>query len=352
MSAMEFPIPLDQFVPLKFSLSKEELDKESLSALQKNIGLLRDAIIFFTAYANAKGLGGHTGGAYDIVPEMLIADAFRKGSKNIHPFNFDEAGHRVAIHYLMAALDKSSGMKIEELLHYREFDYGLPGHPDIDESKGIHFSSGRLGHLFGHVNGVAEQNPGMHILLFGSDGAQQEGNDAEAARYAAAHNLKVVLIIDDNDVTIESHPSSYLPTFSLEATFSGHGISVDQGDGEDIARLFKRIRAALLADKPIALINKRKMMPGVNGVEGSTKGHDSIPVEHAVTYLASKGHDKAVSLLSSAKAQKDSMVYLGSSREFAKNRVLFGSIVSLLLAKKSEDERKKVLVVSNDLGGS
>lgn len=52
------------------------------------------------------------------------------------------------------------------------------------------------------VNGVALANRGKTVFCLGSDGSQQEGNDAEAARLAVAQHLNVKLLIDDNDVTI------------------------------------------------------------------------------------------------------------------------------------------------------
>ena len=42
-----------------------------------------------------------------------------------------------------------------------------------------------------------------------------EGNNAEAARLAAAQALNVKLFIDDNDVTITGHPSEYLGPYNL-----------------------------------------------------------------------------------------------------------------------------------------
>jgi transketolase len=45
-------------------------------------------------------------------------------------------------------------------------------------------------------------NKGKTVFCLGSDGSQQEGDDAEAARLAAAQGLNVKLFIDDNDVTI------------------------------------------------------------------------------------------------------------------------------------------------------
>ena len=60
------------------------------------------------------------------------------------------------------------------------------------------------------VNGVALAHRDKTVFCLGSDGSQQEGNDAEAARLAVAQNLNVKMIIDDNDVTIAGHPSEYL----------------------------------------------------------------------------------------------------------------------------------------------
>ncbi len=121
--------------------------------------------------------------------------------------------------------------------------------------------------------------------MFGSDGSQQEGDDAEAARYAVARELKVKLLIDDNDVTIAGHPSHYMKGFDVAKTLAGHGLKVDEGDGEDIEALFRRIAAALSIEGPVALVNKRKMAPSVPGIEGLPKGHDVIPVEFAIEYL-------------------------------------------------------------------
>jgi transketolase N-terminal domain/subunit len=44
------------------------------------------------------------------------------------------------------------------------------------------------------VNGVAFANPGKIAVCLGSDGSQQEGNDAEAARLAVARGLNVKVL--------------------------------------------------------------------------------------------------------------------------------------------------------------
>ena len=114
---MDFPIDLSGYVPQKYDLNQEQLTGEQRQVLLNNIRIVRDSLVFFTALANVKGLGGHTGGAFDIVPELLIIDGFMKGSDSIHPVYFDEAGHRVAIQYMMAVLN--GYQEAESLLHYR-----------------------------------------------------------------------------------------------------------------------------------------------------------------------------------------------------------------------------------------
>ena len=217
----QFPIDTSAYVPLTLDLSRSELLPQELTQLRTNIQIVRDTIVFFTAIAGVKGLAGHTGGAYSIVPECLIAEAFMRGSDRVYPIVFDEAGHRVAIQYALAAFN--GRMPFEKLLHYREAGHGLYGHPELDRDLGVDFSSGRLGHMWPFVNGVAKGNPDKVVVVLGSDGSQQEGNDAEAARFAVAQRLNVKVLIDDNNVTIAGHPSEYLRGYDITKTLAATG---------------------------------------------------------------------------------------------------------------------------------
>lgn len=347
---MPFPIDLAQFRPLSFTLEDAALDAARLEDLRHNVALARDSLIFFTALANTKGLGGHTGGAFDIIPEALIASAFIRGTAGkCHPVLFDEAGHRVAMQYLMAVLVGRADA--ETLLHYREYGHGLYGHPERDEQTGIGFSSGRLGHLWSYVNGVAEANPGKILFLFGSDGSQQEGDDAEAARYAVARGLNVKLLLDDNNVTIAGHPDEYMKGYDLAKTLSGHGLFVQDCQGEDLAALYAAIHKAIATPGPAAVVVRRSMAPKVDGIEGSPKGHDVIAVDLAVAYLKAQGHAAAAAMLEQKPDKPAKPTYLGSTPETAKNRDEFGKIVVELLRKEA-DPKAKVLVVDSDLEGS
>lgn len=347
-----FPIDLGAYQAIALDPSTPTLTDEQRSALKANIQLCRDAIVFFTATGAARGVGGHTGGPYDTVPEVMIMDALFRGQPDkFVPTFFDEAGHRVATQYLMAALN--GDLPAEQLMHYREANHKLPGHPELGLTPGVKFSSGRLGHMWPYVNGVALANPGKAVFCLGSDGSQQEGNDAEAARLSAAQHLNVKLLIDDNDVTIAGHPSSYLPGFSVRKTLEGHGLKVLEGDGEDIDGLYARICEAVNTPGPVAVINKRSMAVGIEGIEGSTHGHDVIPVDAALKYLEARGQSAAVEVLKSIEKPKNSYKFMGSSDHIGSNRNVFGEAVVEVLGGMSEADRKaNVLVVDNDLEGS
>lgn len=349
-----FPIDVSEFTPLALDPAKplSDADRQTLAA---NIRLCRDVIVFFTSLAEAKGVGGHSGGAYDTVPEVMVAHGFMLharagGSPRIVPVLFDEAGHRVATQYLLAVLE--GDLAPERLLHYREFDEHLPGHPERGFTPGVHFSSGRLGHLWPFVNGVAMANPDAAVLLLGSDGSQMEGNDAEAARLAVAQRLNVKLLIDDNDITISGSPSEYLPGFDVARTLEGHGVPVDVGDGEDLDALYRRMAAAVLADGPQALVNRRVMCVGIDGLEGAAKGHGPIPPDVGRAYLSGHGRDAAVEMLSAATKLPGGPTSRGSSGK-GKNREAFGLVLNEILSEMSEsDRRAAVRVFDSDLEGS
>ncbi|KAK0120244.1 hypothetical protein ONS95_011650 [Cadophora gregata] len=328
------------------------LTVEQKADLLSNISLLRDTIVYFTASGAARGVSGHTGGPYDTVPEVCILEAFFKGSADkFLPIVYDESGHRVATQYLLSALH--GHLPFEHLLHYREANSKLPGHPELGLTPGIAFSSGRLGHLWSFVNGVAMAHPDKTLFMLGSDGAQQEGDDDEAARMAVAQGLNVKLLLDDNDVTIAGHPSEYLKGYSMTSTLKGHGLTVFDAPGEDIEKLYAAVCSAVTTKGPAAVVVKRKMAPGIKGLEGTSHAHDVIPVKVAVEYLKERGYDQAVSKLEAITPNSLAYLYTGSGKEKFANRVIFGeAVVSVLEPLSPEQAKERVLVVDSDLEGS
>jgi transketolase len=351
MANETFPIDLGKLQPLELDPAVTTLTDAQKATLKHNIQLCRDAIVFFTALAGAKGLSGHTGGAYDTVPELTIIRAFIANGAPIVPVFYDEAGHRVATQYLLSVLN--GAMPAERLLHYREFDSGLPGHPEKGLTPGVEFASGRLGHLWAFCNGVAMANPGKSVVLLGSDGSQMEGDNAEAARLAVGKQLNVKVLVDDNNVTIAGHPQEYLGGYDLTRTLSGYGLQTETTMGEDLDALYIDLCRAFSDPRPRALVIKRPMAPGIAGVEGSPKAHEVLETEISIAYLKKRGgYEKAIEMLEAAKPAKSPLSYKGSSG-VGKNRDDFGKIVNEILDGMTEADRVAgVKVFDNDLEGS
>ena len=356
MATEQFPIDLKQLKPLKLDPKRLTLTDEESATLKHNIQLCRDAIVFFTALAGARGLSGHTGGAYDTVPEVMILRAFIANGTPIVPQLYDEAGHRVATVYLNSVLD--GHMPAEKLLHYREYDQGLPGHPEKLLTPGVDFSSGRLGHMWAFCNGVAMANPGKAVVVLGSDGSQMEGDNAEAARLSVGQKLNVKVLIDDNNVTIGGHPQQYMAGYDLSRTLAGYGLEIETVLGEDFSSLYAGMCRTFSDDRPRALIIMRKMAPGIEGAEGHPHAHEVLKVEIAAKYLeqqggAEKRYAAAIDMLKTArKHDKSPHTYKGSSGA-GKNRDDFGKVVNEILEKMTPEQRiASVRVFDNDLEGS
>lgn len=351
MATASFPIDLSTLKPLKLSPKSTVLTPDEKAVLHHNIQLCRDAIVFFTALAGAKGLSGHSGGPYDTVPEVMIVRAFIAAGAPIVPIFYDEAGHRVATQYLLSVLD--GHMPAEKLLHYREYNQGLPGHPEKLLTPGVEFSSGRLGHMWAFCNGVALANPGKSVILLGSDGSQMEGDNAEAARLGVGKQLPVKVLIDDNNVTISGHPQEYMVGYDLTRTLSGYGLLTDTVLGEDLDALFVGLTRVFSDDRPHALVIKRPMAPGIPHAEGSAHAHEVLKVDVAIEYLSQRGgYEQAIELLKTAKPDKSPLAYRGSSGQ-GKNRDDFGKLINEQLDAMSPEQRlASVRVFDNDLEGS
>ena len=90
------------------------------------------------------------------------------------------------------------------------------------------------------------------------------------------------------------------------------------------------------------------MAPGVPDIQGSTHGHDVIPVKAAIKYLEQRGLNHLKSIYDDIKPSSNPYLYIGSTKEVGANRVTFGEAVNLVLDGLSKEEAaKKVLVIDS-----
>lgn len=350
-----FPIDLGDYQTVTtldpWACGKTLQGKEK-KAIEANVELCRNAIVTFTACGAASGYGGHTGGAFDTVPEVCILDAFFASRPDkFVPVLYDEAGHRVATQYLFSAI--KGHIAPSKLINYRKGHEGLPGHPEGPHvTPGVQFASGRLGHMWPWCNGVAMAHPDKVVICLGSDGSQMEGNDAEAARIAVSQKLNVKLIIDDNDVTISGKPSVYQPGFSVAQTLRGHGMTVLEVKGDDTAAIFSAVQAAVVCSGPVAVCIHREMCPGIQGLEGTPKGHDVIAVQLANDYLKARKLDACIETIAKVGKTKDPHTYTGVG-EYISLRQTCGETMAKILGKMDKADREaRVKFVDSDLEGS
>ncbi|KAJ2915326.1 hypothetical protein MD484_g5051, partial [Candolleomyces efflorescens] len=307
-------------------------------------------MVLFTASGNARGVAGHTGGPFDSVVELCILLGVLAGDpdgeKYVHTL-FDEAGHRVPIQYMLAAF--RGKIPASSLLTYRAAYSGLPGHPELNHPS-ADFSSGRLGHMWPFVNGVALSEK-KTVFCLGSDGAQQEGNDVEAARLAVNFKLDVKLIIDDNNMTVIGPSRDVLPDFDIAKTLAAEGLAVFEANGEDVDAAYAAISKTIQHKGPACAILHRLICPGIEVLEGSNHGHDAISVDHAVKYLKKRGYGPEIyGILHEMQGAKDPRVYQGSSKEKEGNRYVFGHAVNACLDELAPGEaERRVTVIDSDL---
>ena len=108
----------------------------------------------------------------------MLDAMFKTQPEKFVPILFDEAGHRVATQYLMAAI--RGFINPDDLKEYRKAHSNLPGHPEL-EPPGVDFASGRLGHMFPYVAGVAMANPSQGPPTAGAVGSVGGGAAAGGA---------------------------------------------------------------------------------------------------------------------------------------------------------------------------
>lgn len=88
------------------------------------------------------------------------------------------------------------------------------------------------------------------------------------------------------------------------------------------------------------------MAPGIPAIEGSTHGHDVIPVKAATQYLEARGLSSLASIYNEIKPVPNPYLCIGSSKEVGANRVVFGEAVNMVLDTLSKEEAaSKVMVI-------
>ena len=210
----------------------------------------------------AKG-HGHAGTAMALAPlaHVLFSRVLRHSPEHPHWVARDRfvlsAGHASLLLYVQLFLTGYS-LTLTDIAASRTLGSLTPGHPEHDQTAGVEMTTGPLGQGVASAVGMALAArkeaaaflPGSGLLdhtvwALAGDGCLQEGVSAEASSLAGTLGLdNLVLIWDDNGVTIDGHTSDAF-TEDVRARYRALGWRVlDVTDHTDLDQIESALRHA------------------------------------------------------------------------------------------------------------
>ena len=203
------------------------------------------------------------------------------------------AGHGSMLNYTLFHL-YGMGISMEDLMEFRQFGSKTPGHPEYRHTVGIETTTGPLGqgiangvgmalaeaHLAAKYNRLGYKVVDHYTYVLCGDGCLEEGISYEACSFAGAHGLgKLILIYDDNDITIEGNTDVTFKE-NVGARFAAQNWQVLHVDltGEsnsDVVSMSNALEAAKArTDKPSIIICRTNIGFG-SPLQDSAKCHGS-----------------------------------------------------------------------------
>jgi len=257
--------------------------RDKIRELKIKATQLRIDIIKMLASAGS----GHSGGslsAADIVA-CLYFSVMRHNPQNPKWEERDRfvlsKGHACPVLY--AALAEAGYFPKEELLTLRKLNSILQGHPDMNKTPGVEFSSGSLGQGFAAAFGMAlgyklDNNPGRIFVMLG-DGECQEGIVWETAMGASHYKLdNLTAILDYNNLQIDGKVSEIMEIAPIADKFSSFGWTVYEIDGHDIEQILWALSPErIVPGKPTLIIARTIKGKGVSFMENQVDWHGKAP---------------------------------------------------------------------------
>ena len=251
--------------------------------LQKIANEVRKDIV--TALHSAKA--GHPGGS------LSAADVFTYlyfEEMNIDPKDPKKAdrdrfvlskGHTAPGYY--SALAERGFFPKEDLKTLRHLGSYLQGHPDMKHIPGVDMSSGSLGQGFSAAVGMAlaakMDGKDYRVYSLAGDGEIQEGQIWEAAMFAGARKLDIlVLFVDNNGLQIDGNIADVCSPYPIDKKFEAfnfHVININGNDFDEIAAALKEARET--KGQPTAIIAKTIKGKGVSYMENQAGWHGKAP---------------------------------------------------------------------------
>ncbi|OHD27289.1 MAG: transketolase [Spirochaetes bacterium GWB1_59_5] len=243
---------------------------------------------------------GHIGGAMSIVEVLavLYGRHLKSDPKNPRAADRDRLvlskGH--AGPALYAVLAAKGFFPKSWLSTLNKGGTNLPSHCDRNKTPGIDMTTGSLGQGLSAACGIATalRIDGNHATVFAiiGDGESNEGQNWEAAMFAAHNKLSSIIAFTDyNKAQIDGTTDEILGLGSLASKWAAFGWNSVEIDGHDVGAIDVAITAAkAVTDKPSMIVLNTVKGKGCSFCEGQVGSHN-MPVtkEMAAEAIAKLG---------------------------------------------------------------
>lgn len=231
---------------------------------------------------------GHIGGSFSIV-DLLTVLYYKE--MNIDPLDPKKEGRdRLVVSKghagpaVYATLAHRGYFPKEELYTLNRLGTNLPSHCDMNHTIGVDMTTGSLGQGLSCALGMAlasrikKDNSYTYVIL--GDGELEEGQNWEAAMYAAAQKVDhLIVFLDNNNMQIDNYTNQLVYTGNYVEKWNSFGFDSVEIDGHDFDAMIKAIETAKQKPgKPHAIILDTVKGKGVKFIEEALLANHSMPI--------------------------------------------------------------------------
>ena len=233
---------------------------------------------------------GHPGGSMGAMDLMtyLYNEEMRVDPQNPKDENRDRfvlsKGHCAP--GLYAVLAMRGFFPEEDLMTIRKIGSYLQGHPNMNTTPGVDFSTGSLGQGYSAACGMAnaaknvlKKDINVYALL--GDGEIEEGLVWEASEYAAHYGLdNLCIAVDINGLQIDGATKDVMNMEPIDEKFASFGfniVKIDGNDYNDLEKALAAFHAAKGSGKPTAILMQTVKGLGVSYMENQASWHGKGP---------------------------------------------------------------------------
>lgn len=242
---------------------------------------------------------GHPGGALSAA-DIIVALYFHVMRVNPEYPRWPERdrfilskGHACTAWYCALAMRKY--FDDEHLWHFRELNCILQGHPDMNKTPGVDYTSGSLGQGLSIGVGMALAAVLMarryRVFVLLGDGELDEGQVWEAAMCANKYRLSnLTAIVDYNHLQLDGTTEKVMPLEPLAAKWHAFGWSVIDINGHDMRAIVQALERE--TNTPKLILAQTVKGKGVSFMENVCDWHGRAPNnEELIRALGDLGGD-------------------------------------------------------------